>query len=140
MRQLNDFYFNYAQFYFMPGLPRSIDPNDDPAGFWLGYYRFQPAPLEQPGDRYTPAVKAIRTDKSLFFERDRITFAMPDIWRLENQPGDMEDERDERCVAKKKPANPYFMGADDYACDKLHYVVCESPLWARKAGAILPPL
>ncbi|XP_075247505.1 uncharacterized protein LOC142340695 [Convolutriloba macropyga] len=117
------------------GLPRYRGRPDDPAGYWLGYRRKQKAPLEQPGDVYTNAVKQIREDKSLFTEYARPGYIMPDIWR-NGQPGDQTDKRDERCTAQKKPGNFYFIGADDYACARrqLHYVICESPLWSRLRG------
>ena len=45
------------------GIPSS---DEDPAGFWLGYVRSKLAPLQQPGNVYSPNVRSIRKDKSLF--------------------------------------------------------------------------
>ena len=48
-----------------------------------------------------------------------------ELWR-EGQPGDKNDRRDERCVAKKWLHYPNS-GVDDYRCNSglKHYVVCE---------------
>merc|ERR1711879_737195 len=104
-------------------------------GFWTNYIRWETAVLKPGETKVSDQVANVRKNKSLFVEihmSDQINIVMPEeLWR-ENQPGDKEDYRDERCTAQKYPGeNREYVGIDDYACggtDQSHYVICEKSM------------
>ena len=98
-------------------------------GYWGGWMR-QRAPLIN--GVLTPNNRDIRKDPNGFHDiysqcpRVRIQ----NIFRTPSQPGEKEDQRDERCVAKKQPNNGRFEGVDDYTCsdNQKHFCICEKCL------------
>ena len=102
------------------GLPKGGIP-----GFWLGFTRETPAPLNA-DNSLSDENRAIRKTRGLFEYRPKGYKVAAELWRNGKQPGDATDERDERCTAQKKPGLKKFIGIDDYACEgyQNHYAVC----------------
>ena len=107
------------------------------SGYWTGYMRLKQAPLKN--GKLSRKNKILRASKHEYFDLysgcPRVM--MPkELWRTPSQPGDQKDERDERCVARKRPGQVPendIVGMDSYPCNGkgLHYVICEKceKLW-----------
>ena len=108
-------------------------PGKEPiAGYWGGWRR-KAAPLI--GGVLTNENKAIRKDAKEFYDiysqcpRVRIQEIFRKAGPRQTQPGEKKDERDEQCVARKRP-NSNLVGVDDYTCDQnqKHFCICEKCL------------
>ena len=117
-----------------------IQAEEEGPGFWAPFMRDVAAPYN-PSEDYMSVRSDMSRYKYVTIANGQISFTgfecPSGMWRLgdpavgePNQPGDKDDERDERCVALKNVDRPE-LGFDSYSCSTtpeqnyvMHYAIC----------------